>query len=171
MPANLGPVNLRRILNIHSRHSLPALIEPISSTARKLISITCNKGFFENNYFFIKTKNKVETSYPILDINHALFRLRENEIHAKFKRSTIKLRHTWHHALTSRRLQFPETRLIQYDCGKLQVLYDLIFKLKPDGHRALIFTQMSRMLDVLEKFLSYHSITYRQRWDAIIFDF
>ena len=73
---------------------------------------------------------------------------------------TSKLRGENHETLTSRRLQFPETRLIQYDCGKLQVLYNLIFKLKPDGHRALIFTQMSRMLDVLEKFLSYHSITY-----------
>ena len=28
------------------------------------------------------------------------------------------------------------------------------------GHRALIFTQMTRMLDVLEKFLSYHAVTY-----------
>ena len=46
---------------------------------------------------------------------------------------------------TLHRLQFPETRLIQYDCGKLQVLYDLIFKLKPKGHRNSFFIQNDRL--------------------------
>ena len=87
-------------------------------------------GFFFLLHFFL-----VETSPPILDINHALFRLRENEVHSKFKSMTTRLRHQFHPHLTNRRLQFPETRLIQYDCGKLQVLHDLIGKLKPDGHR------------------------------------
>jgi E1A-binding protein p400 len=55
---------------------------------------------------------------------------------------------------------FPETRLIQYDCGKLQTLDSLLRTLKSDGHRALIFTQMARMLDVLEIFLNYHGHAY-----------
>lgn len=56
--------------------------------------------------------------------------------------------------------QFPELRLIQYDCGKLQTLDTLLCQLKSGGHRALIFTQMSRMLDIFEQFLSYHGHTY-----------
>ncbi len=51
-------------------------------------------------------------------------------------------------------------RLIQYDCGKLQALAKLLHDLKPGGHRALIFTQMTKMLDVLESFLNFHGHTY-----------
>lgn len=56
--------------------------------------------------------------------------------------------------------QLPELRLIQYDCGKLQVLDQLLWKLKSGRHRVLIFTQMSRMLDIFEQFLNYHGHTY-----------
>ncbi|KAB0795646.1 hypothetical protein PPYR_12485 [Photinus pyralis] len=56
--------------------------------------------------------------------------------------------------------QFPDPRLIQYDCGKLQTLDRLLRKLKTDGHRVLIFTQMTKMLDVLEAFLNFHGHIY-----------
>ncbi|CAF2050843.1 unnamed protein product [Rotaria magnacalcarata] len=57
-------------------------------------------------------------------------------------------------------LQFPERRLIQYDCGKLQTLDVLLAQLKREKHRCLIFTQMTKMLDILELFLNYHGYTY-----------
>lgn len=57
-------------------------------------------------------------------------------------------------------LFFPDRRLVQYDCGKLQELALLLMRLKSGGHRALIFTQMSKMLDVLEVFLNLHGYTY-----------
>ncbi|XP_021954561.1 helicase domino isoform X3 [Folsomia candida] len=56
--------------------------------------------------------------------------------------------------------QFPDPRLIQYDCGKLQTLDRLLRQLKLGSHRVLIFTQMARMLDVLEAFLNYHGHIY-----------
>jgi E1A-binding protein p400 len=56
--------------------------------------------------------------------------------------------------------QFPDPRLIQYDCGKLQSLQVLLRTLKSGSHRALIFTQMTKMLDVLEAFLNYHGHIY-----------
>ncbi|XP_044271638.1 helicase domino isoform X1 [Tribolium madens] len=56
--------------------------------------------------------------------------------------------------------QFPDPRLIQYDCGKLQTLDKLLRKLKTGGHRVLIFTQMTKMLDVLEAFLNFHGHIY-----------
>lgn len=55
----------------------------------------------------------------------------------------------------------PPQRLIQFDCGKLQQLDLLLRELRSGGHRALIFTQMSRMLDVLEIFLNIHGHTVR----------
>jgi SNF2 family DNA or RNA helicase len=57
-------------------------------------------------------------------------------------------------------VQFPELRLIQYDCGKLQTLDTLLQQLKSGQHRVLIFTQMTKMLDVLEAFLNYHGHRY-----------
>ena len=56
--------------------------------------------------------------------------------------------------------QFPEKRLIQYDCGKLQTMSTLLRSLFAESHRVLVFTQMTKMLDVLENFLNYHGYKY-----------
>merc|ERR1712029_822513 len=48
----------------------------------------------------------------------------------------------------------------QYDCGKLQVMSRLLRQLKEGAHRVLIFTQMTKVLDVLEAFLSFHGFIY-----------
>jgi hypothetical protein len=45
-------------------------------------------------------------------------------------------------ALVRKQLFFPDRRLLQYDCGKLQELDVLLRKLKTGGHRVLIFTQV-----------------------------
>ena len=44
--------------------------------------------------------------------------------------------------------------------GKLQTLDVLLRELKSGSHRVLIFTQMTKMLDVLEAFLNYHGHRY-----------
>ncbi|XP_052467493.1 helicase SRCAP isoform X1 [Carassius gibelio] len=67
---------------------------------------------------------------------------------------------TLHRIQCNMRTHFPDLRLIQYDCGKLQTLHLLLRKLKAGGHRVLIFTQMTRMLDILEQFLNYHGHIY-----------
>lgn len=45
-------------------------------------------------------------------------------------------------ALVRKQLFFPDRRLLQYDCGKLQELDALLRRLKAGGHRVLIFTQV-----------------------------
>jgi superfamily II DNA/RNA helicase len=55
---------------------------------------------------------------------------------------------------------FPDKKLVQFDAGKLQTLATLLRELKHGGHRVLIFTQMSKMLDVLEAFLNLNGHTY-----------
>ncbi|KAI8079061.1 SNF2 family N-terminal domain-containing protein [Gilbertella persicaria] len=65
------------------------------------------------------------------------------------------------HTIESRlSIAFPDKRLLQYDCGKLQKLDKLLRDLAAGGHRALIFTQMTRVLDVLEIFLNMHGHRY-----------
>ncbi|KAL0045752.1 hypothetical protein WJX82_003498 [Trebouxia sp. C0006] len=49
-------------------------------------------------------------------------------------------------AVVRRQLFFPDRRLLQFDCGKLQELAQLLYQLKSGGHKALIFTQMTKTL-------------------------
>jgi helicase SWR1 len=67
---------------------------------------------------------------------------------------------TLHPLAVKLQIAFPDRSLLQHDCGKLQVLHDLLKGLKAGGHRVLIFTQMTRMLDILEIFLSHNGHHY-----------
>lgn len=66
----------------------------------------------------------------------------------------------FHQARMRLSIAFPDKRLLQYDCGKLQKLDALLRDLQVGGHRALIFTQMTRVLDILEQFLNIHGHRY-----------
>lgn len=57
-------------------------------------------------------------------------------------------------------IAFPDLSLLEFDCGKLQMLARLLRERKAGGHRVLIFTQMTRILDILEIFLNYHGYLY-----------
>lgn len=65
------------------------------------------------------------------------------------RRATVKLT-----------IAFPDPSLLQFDCGKLQRLAELLKEKKAGGHRVLIFTQMTRVLDILEIFLNLHGYLY-----------
>ncbi|XP_052717900.1 chromodomain-helicase-DNA-binding protein Mi-2 homolog isoform X6 [Crassostrea angulata] len=47
-------------------------------------------------------------------------------------------------------------------CGKLELLSNMMKKLKEKGHRLLIFSQMTKMLDILEDFLEYEGYKYER---------
>lgn len=66
----------------------------------------------------------------------------------------------WHESRMRLSIQFPDKRLLQYGCGKLQALDKLLRKLQAGGHRALIFTQMTKVLNILEQFLNIHGHKY-----------
>ncbi|XP_053327504.1 E1A-binding protein p400 [Spea bombifrons] len=57
-------------------------------------------------------------------------------------------------------VQFPDVRLVQLDSGKLEALVTLLKKLRSEGRRVLLFSQMLQMLDILEIFLDLHSLTF-----------
>ncbi|CAN0226325.1 unnamed protein product, partial [Discosporangium mesarthrocarpum] len=65
-----------------------------------------------------------------------------------------------YYAEVRQNIHFPDRRLVQFDSGKLQLLAGLLRERKQGGHKCLIFTQMSRMLDILEEFLNLHGHTY-----------
>ncbi|XP_022917364.2 helicase domino isoform X2 [Onthophagus taurus] len=92
---------------------------------------------------------------PIPSIYNRL-RVEKLELSQKLLKPTTIL----HPIVSAMVTQFPDPRLIQYDCGKLQTLDHLLRKLKHESHRVLIFTQMTKMLDVLEAFLNFHGHIY-----------
>jgi len=47
-------------------------------------------------------------------------------------------------------------------CGKLELLIKMLHKLKETGHRVLIFSQMTKMLDLLEDFMEYCGYKYER---------
>ena len=71
-----------------------------------------------------------------------------------------QLQQQWHVAASQLSLQFPGQHLLQHDCGKLQALAGLLRTKQAAGSKVLIFTQMTRMLDVLEGWLNAGGYTY-----------
>lgn len=58
-------------------------------------------------------------------------------------------------------------RALVTSSGKMMLLDQLLSKLKRDGHRVLIFSQMVRMLDILGDYMDYRGHSY-QRLDGTI---
>ncbi|KAF9073555.1 SNF2 family N-terminal domain-containing protein [Rhodocollybia butyracea] len=65
-----------------------------------------------------------------------------------------------HRSVVKLSIAFPSPSLLQYDCGKLQRLTDLLREKKAGGHRVLLFTQMTKILDILEIYLNFHGYLY-----------
>ncbi|KAK7714512.1 putative DNA helicase ino80 [Diaporthe eres] len=54
----------------------------------------------------------------------------------------------------------PSMRRFVTDSGKLAKLDELLFKLKEQGHRVLLYFQMTRMIDLIEEYLMYRNYKF-----------
>ena len=54
----------------------------------------------------------------------------------------------------------PSMRRFVTDSGKLAKLDELLFRLKNEGHRVLLYFQMTRMIDMMEEYLTYRNYRY-----------
>lgn len=54
----------------------------------------------------------------------------------------------------------PSMQRFVTDSGKLAQLDTLLFKLKNEGHRVLLYFQMTRMIDMMEEYLTYRNYKY-----------
>ncbi|GFE54344.1 DEAD-box family helicase [Babesia ovis] len=71
-----------------------------------------------------------------------------------------KHRYTIEHVRGLQKVLFPARSLLHDDCGKFLVLGRLLNRLKNEGHRCLLYTQFSKMLDILENWINYMGFTY-----------
>lgn len=83
-----------------------------------------------------------------------------NDLNSPVRRNISSALQVFYPSYIRQRILFPDRKLVQFDSGKLQILCKLLRRLKKGGHKCLIFTQMSKMLDILETFLNLHGHTY-----------
>lgn len=57
-------------------------------------------------------------------------------------------------------IQVPSMRRFVTDSGKLAKLDELLKELKAGGHRVLLYFQMTRMIDLMEEYLTYRNYKY-----------
>jgi DNA helicase INO80 len=57
-------------------------------------------------------------------------------------------------------IDLPSHGRLVTDCGKMKVFAELIIRLHKENHRVLVFCQMTRMIDILEDFMTWKKLTY-----------
>ncbi|KAL5067714.1 hypothetical protein RYX36_018601 [Vicia faba] len=75
----------------------------------------------------------------------------------------MELRKTCNHPL----LNYPffsdlSKKFIVKSCGKLWILDRILIKLQRTGHRVLLFSTMTKLLDILEEYLQWRRLVYRR---------
>ena len=143
----LLPVSIR---DPSSRHldTIPAIriaIKSYETRAKEMAPVV--------NTFTCITPPVVSRDLP----RHALAGVEE---HVLGLSSDVQFDMVLHQPSVKLQIAFPDLSLLQYDCGKLQELARLLRERKAGGHRVLIFTQMTRILDILEQFLNFHGYLY-----------
>lgn len=58
------------------------------------------------------------------------------------------------------KVKIPDRSTLLSDSGKLMVLDQLLTRLKPEGHRVLIYSQMTKMINILEEFMNFRQHSY-----------
>ncbi|XP_063758516.1 chromatin-remodeling ATPase INO80 isoform X4 [Eleginops maclovinus] len=84
------------------------------------------------------------------------WRLRANSFYPQCPGGVMALypRHGWSY------IRIPDKESLITESGKLHTLDILLCRLKTQGHRVLIYSQMTRMIDLLEEYMVYRKHTY-----------
>ncbi|KAF2276945.1 uncharacterized protein EI97DRAFT_364445, partial [Westerdykella ornata] len=138
-PSQAGQWNFNQISLFKSL--IPTLEERAESLEQTIAQFTC-----VTPAVYAEDVVRFTVSEPIIDL------VRSSPI--------VRTSDPFHEPRIRQSIAFPDKRLLQYDCGKLQRLAVLLRTLQAGGHRALIFTQMTKVLDILEQFLNIHGHRY-----------
>ncbi|XP_065370564.1 helicase domino [Calliphora vicina] len=117
------------------------------------------KRIFQNYVLYVPSACAPRIRFYVNNLTSSRY-LKEQQVEKSIQNEMSPKLAMLHPIISAMTTQFPDPRLIQYDCGKLQTLDRLLKQLKSGHHRVLIFTQMTKMLDVLEAFLNHHGHIY-----------
>ena len=135
-------------------HSNP--LQGMSFTPQKYLSLCSNLFYYFNIYIpkVISPGPKIIISKYNSDFNNSygMYQTLYNNLH--------RIPNVIKYLSLFKTIKCPDRKLVEYDSGKLIKLAELLKKLYLNKSKALIFTQMTRMLDILEIFLNIHGFTY-----------
>lgn len=174
--AHVGYLNRLRCdqLPIYSQETL-SLVRTLHSPMLPLSAVDTRKGYMQRvtliNSAIKSYANRAEETSSLVDkftfVTPAVVALDMPRIALLgHEESVMKTLHNpsfdavLHRASVKLQIAFPDPSLLQFDCGKLQRLTSLLREKKAGGHRVLIFTQMTKILDILEIFLNFHGYLY-----------
>jgi len=148
-----GGESLRELLTVRRK-----LVTPVAPPS--LEQLVAQWELLATHYMFLHAKAR--TRAPKLVLTHAtttmLGEIARNE--ALLLEALRPLEFALEPMAIRLMMHFPDKRLLQYDCGKLQELAPLLQRLHDEGHKAVLFTQMTTMLDIVEIFANLHRYTY-----------
>lgn len=142
------------IYGLGLREMLKIFREPIAGVSSLVERESGMKSIIQR--FAFVTSPIIILDYPETEFGPAL----SSRVYFDTEFAPIREAVLFHEAQVRLSIVFPDKRLLQYDCGKLQKLAVLLRDLISNGHRCLIFTQMTRVLDILEQFMSLHGWRY-----------
>lgn len=156
---------MRELMNVSSatfeREGL-GLIEPLATPAASAPPITINCS----GQAAIREVQDTLFSVPV---RHALYsvpskKLEEQIVEKKLDPTPYSLPPMLPKPLSAKgrytHIEVPSMRRFVTDSGKLAKLDELLRELKAGGHRVLLYFQMTRMIDLMEEYLTYRNYKY-----------
>ncbi|CAN8286181.1 unnamed protein product [Cochlearia groenlandica] len=162
----------KKVIVIHRLHQilepfmLRRRVEDVEGSLPPKVSVVlrCRMSAFQSAvYDWIKATGTLK-----VDPDDEKLRAQKNPIYqAKIYRTLnnrcMELRKTCNHPL----LNYPYFNNLSKDflvrsCGKLWILDRILIKLQRTGHRVLLFSTMTKLLDILEEYLQWRRLIYRR---------
>ena len=147
---------INKICDVHQREEIIREYGFIKPTADVLLDLRD----VINNYMI--SYDRVITNPVVFRPSHYSVEFEEvqENINTNLTGQLQEVADKFHYVRVRSQLLFPDKKFLIYDCGKLNTMMQLLIKLKADKHKVLIFTQMTKMLDLFEFSLNVFHMTY-----------
>ncbi|CAK7348865.1 unnamed protein product [Dovyalis caffra] len=162
----------KKVIIIHRLHQilepfmLRRRVEDVEGSLPPKVSIVlrCRMSAIQSTvYDWIKSTGTIR-----VDPDDEMRRVQKNpayqaKVYKTLNNRCMELRKTCNHPL----LNYPYFNDLSKDflvqsCGKLWILDRILIKLQRTGHRVLLFSTMTKLLDILEEYLQWRHLLYRR---------
>jgi SWI/SNF-related matrix-associated actin-dependent regulator of chromatin subfamily A member 5 len=134
----------------------PLLLRRLKCDVAKDLKPKIEKDIFAELLGLQKTRYK-----EILQKNLLVYDLKTKLVKHEINNLMIELRKCSNHPyLMENEIIYTNVADLLNNCGKMQILDELLAKLQRQGSRVLIFSQMRRMLDILEQYCLWRDYAY-----------
>jgi len=155
----LAPYLLRR-LKCDVEHKLPPRVETLIECELAPLQKKCYRALFERNFSFLR--QGCGDARALANFTNLMMEVRKCCQHP-FLLDGVEEAFATQQAARLAKPRTTATAAQLVNCsGKLQLLDKLLPRLKAGGHRALIFSQMTRVLDVLEDYCRSRKHSYER---------